>query len=348
VAWEFRHATFKRDDPDAIASIKRRSVKQTNQLRLQMEAEAASKEASQRGASTFQAHGPGAQALGPDYATRPATISPPLSIISKTSPRQLPIKHSHPTDATGLNGHGSYSTPPYSTDPAGRPGAGYQMPFPASYPSYPRYPSYMPPPNPSGDVYRPVPPSMQSSSYGQPLSSASVVSQFPLGEPPVYQSVSHYNPDRNQVHALVRHVGSISNQASHLAYEQEALKQNTEELRQETGVILDSLSAADSALPDGQGEFDRFQVFALPLPQRLTSVFDSLLRQAASRLRQGIERLHDKFAEREKQVTASLANAENIVATAHAMKGSLTASPRNPMQLQLDGELFRMFLDTLS
>lgn len=46
----------------------------------------------------------------------------------------------------------------------------------------------------------------------------------------------------------------------------------------------------------------------------------------ASRVRQGIERLHNKFEEREKRVQASLANAENIVATAHALKGSLAAA----------------------
>jgi hypothetical protein len=43
-------------------------------------------------------------------------------------------------------------------------------------------------------------------------------------------------------------------------------------------------------------------------------------------VRQGIERLQNKFEEREKRVQASLANAENIVATAHALKGSLAAA----------------------
>lgn len=41
VAWEFRHATFRRDDPDGARKIERRSVKQLNQDKLQHRAKAA-------------------------------------------------------------------------------------------------------------------------------------------------------------------------------------------------------------------------------------------------------------------------------------------------------------------
>jgi hypothetical protein len=75
-----------------------------------------------------------------------------------------------------------------------------------------------------------------------------------MGTPPVYQAPGVYDPTREHAYSLARHVGSISDQASHLAYEQEALRHNAEELRQETGVILESLSSGtDQALPDNQG-----------------------------------------------------------------------------------------------
>lgn len=47
---------------------------------------------------------------------------------------------------------------------------------------------------------------------------------------------------------------------------------------------------------------------------------------AASRLRQGIERLQDKVSEREKRVSESLARVESITAHAHALQDSLTAA----------------------
>jgi hypothetical protein len=47
---------------------------------------------------------------------------------------------------------------------------------------------------------------------------------------------------------------------------------------------------------------------------------------AASRLRQGIERLQDKVSEREKRVSESLARVESITAHAHALQDSLAAA----------------------
>jgi hypothetical protein len=256
MAWEFRHATFRRDDPEGIASIKRRSVKQTNQLRLQMEAEAASRQAGQGRAQAQHAGSMGYAPSGAHSVTkRPSTESPALSTGSATSPRYGAVRYSHPAEPIRIQGYAVHSAPPYPSDPGGR-----SLPS-AYHPTFPRYAPYTPSSGGIYDTYRPPNSSTGSQYYGQPLSSASAVSQYPvlqpMGEPPLYQSISHYEPDRANVHALARQAGSISHQANHLAYEQEALKQNTEEIRQETGVILDSLSVsidANQSLPDAHGE----------------------------------------------------------------------------------------------
>ena len=52
----------------------------------------------------------------------------------------------------------------------------------------------------------------------------------------------------------------------------------------------------------------------------------TMLYHAASRLRQGIERLQDKVSEREKRVSESLARVESITAHAHALQDSLAAA----------------------
>jgi len=223
-----------------------------------MEAEAAARQA---GAGYAHNAGPTAYGAGSDalMAQRPNTTSPALSTMSGTSPRYGAVRYSHPAEMTGLNGYAMHSAPPYVSAPGGRPAPGG---LPAPYPSvYPRYTPYAPSSAGTYDAYR-LPPSATSSQYyAQPLSSASAVSQYPslqpAGEPPVYQSIPSYEPDRSTVHALARQAGSISSQAHLLAHEQEALKQNTEEIRQETGVILDSLQGsadANQALPDARGQ----------------------------------------------------------------------------------------------
>lgn len=257
MAWEFRHATFRRDDPEGIASIKRRSVKQTNQLRLQMEAEAAARQAGQDGGHG-QHEGHLTEYTGGkshSLVKRPSTTSPALSNHSESIPRYEAIRYSHPVEPPRIQGYTVHSAPPYPIDPGGRS-------LPSSYqPSFPRYTSYAPSSGNMYDTYRLPNSSAASQYYGPPLSSASAVSQYPVlqpvGDPPVYQSISGYEPDRANVHALARQAGSISSQASHLAHEQVALKQNTEEIRQETGVILDSLAVsieANQTLPDEQGQ----------------------------------------------------------------------------------------------
>ena len=165
---------------------------------------------------------------------RPSTGSPGASSMSSMSPQYPPIKYGQPT---------------------GQHASGQPMSYPASYP---RYPSYMPTPNLVFDGFRPPLDPLQQ----QPLSSASAVSQFPVlqtaGAPPGYQIPLSGNQTREHAYSLARHVGSISHQASHLAYEQEALRHNAEELRQETGVILESLSSgSDQALADNQGKCGR-------------------------------------------------------------------------------------------
>jgi hypothetical protein len=257
MAWEFRHATFRRDDPEGIASIKRRSVKQTNQLRLQMEAEAAARQAGQDGGHGQHEGHLTEYAGGKSHSLvkRPSTTSPALSNHSASIPRYEAIRYSHPIEPPRIQGYAVHSAPPYPIDPGGRS-------LPSSYqPTFPRYTSYAPSSGNMYDTYRLPNSSAASQYYGPPLSSASAVSQYPVlqpvGDPPVYQSISGYEPDRANVHALARQAGSISSQANHLAHEQEALKQNTEEIRQETGVILDSLAVsieANQTLPDEQGQ----------------------------------------------------------------------------------------------
>ena len=68
---------------------------------------------------------------------------------------------------------------------------------------------------------------------------------------------------------------------------------------------------------------------------------------AASRLRQGIERLQDKVSEREKRVSESLARVESITAHAHALQDSLAAAA-STAPLSNDGKPIACFERLLS
>lgn len=189
---------------------------------------------------------------------RPSTTSPALSTTS-ASHRYATVRYSHPTESGGLHGYAMHSAPVYHNEVGSR--SAVEGGLPTCFASaWPRHVSHMPASAGTYETYRTPLSATGSQYYPQPLSSASAVSQYPvlqpMGEPPVYQSMSYYEPDRPYVQALARQAGSISSQANHLAHEQEALKQNAEEIKQETGVILDSLSVsvdANQALPDVRG-----------------------------------------------------------------------------------------------
>lgn len=140
IAWEFRHATFRRDDPEGIASIKRRSVKQTNQIRLQLEQEAAHRQATTHGGYySALSHDPQdrSAAGGDGRSTRPHTVSP--SLQQQLSPYVGVRRTNYSMDPSGQAIYPIQSLPP-SSDPGTRPPLFQYQPGPPTAP--PGYPAH--------------------------------------------------------------------------------------------------------------------------------------------------------------------------------------------------------------
>lgn len=211
VAWEFRHATFRREDPEGVASIKRRSVKQTNQLRLQLQAEASARRAAQDGAHGRPHHH---YVPGKGSSHSPLDQNPALRRASISPRQESPRYGSRPLGYDGPGHHSGF--PPLGVPPDGRMmggSGGGGMPAPMAYPPYGQssyiMSSSIQPPSyrysgPGGGHPGPIfPPLYQAPPPPPPppSSSASAVSQFSGLQPPPF-SGSDYGPPSSRLPGL--------------------------------------------------------------------------------------------------------------------------------------------------